>query len=310
MVKNLTKYVPKKILSYLYGKLLGDANLTIEHGKQPRFRFQHTYSDQVWCKHCFDILNPYLPLNSPKNKKVIDPRLVKGYSESVYVQSKTHPLFTILKNIWYQDRKKIIPFGSLDYLLTPATLSWWYQDDGHLTIRNNKPKKIILSTDNFSSKENGKLIDLLNKKFHLNFSLDGQNRLCLYDQPQIYIFLHIVCSHMHISMNRKTWIHEKTLFIPSSKRTTIYLPSQYDIQFPTKQIKCIINRLDIEKFISDWFNSIYPIFLNKSIDSETVKGYQIVLNPEELFKLFYIQQKTGLRISDIINITSQNLQGK
>ncbi|MGI8385389.1 hypothetical protein [Robertmurraya sp. P23] len=196
MMVDLTKNTPGNILSYLYGKLLGDGNLTIEERKQPRFRFQHTYSDQLWCRHCYETLKPYLPLNPPKNKKVIDPRLVNGYSESVYVQSKTHPLFTILKDKWYQDRKKIIPFDSLEYLLTPATLSWWYQDDGHLTIKDNKPKKIILSTDSFSTKENRMLIDLLNKKFQLNFAIDGQNRLCLYDQPQIFIFLHMVRSHI------------------------------------------------------------------------------------------------------------------
>jgi hypothetical protein len=84
-------------------------------------------------------------------------------------------------------------------------LALWYQDEGHLSDCNNKVKKIILSADNFSDAENAILIKLLKQKFNLSFSIDGQNRLCLYDQQQILYFLYIVEPFIHFSMNRKKY---------------------------------------------------------------------------------------------------------
>lgn len=303
MYKNLTKYVPTEILSYLFGKLLGDANLSIETGKQPRFRFQHTYTDRLWCFHCFNILFPFLPFNPPKAKIVVDSRLSIGFSKSVYVQSKTHPLFTALKEAWYKDRKKIVPFDLLELIFSPATLSWWYQDDGYLKIKDNKLKKVILSTDNFSVEENRQLIEFIYKKFSFQFSIDGQNRLCLYDQPQILVFLEIVRPYLHSSMNRKNWTNNHFPVISKPKRTTIYLPIKYLILFPTSEIKQVIATIDCKEFIKDWFNSNYKLYIHYKEQPVLTKGYQVVLNLEEQNKLYTIQNFTGLRISDIIQFS-------
>jgi hypothetical protein len=185
MLESLLQLAPKGILSLIFGKLLGDGSLTIEKHRQPRFRFQHCYLDRDWCYNCYDSLKTYIPLTPPKKRVTSDPRLIKGYSESIYVQSRTTPLFVSLKQLWYQDNKKVIPFEILSMVFVEAGLAWWYQDDGHLKIENNRVRKIILSTDNFSKVENEKLVELLKQKFNLSFSLDGQNRLCLYDQVQI-----------------------------------------------------------------------------------------------------------------------------
>jgi hypothetical protein len=90
-------------------------------------------------------------------------------------------------------------------LFDEAGLAWWYQDDGHLKIDGNKVRKVIFSTDNFLRKENEKLLELLKRKFNLSFSLDGQYRLCLYDQVQILYFLYKVKPYIHFSMERKKY---------------------------------------------------------------------------------------------------------
>ncbi len=38
-----------KALSMISGKLLGDANISIEKNRHPRFRFAHCASDKAWC---------------------------------------------------------------------------------------------------------------------------------------------------------------------------------------------------------------------------------------------------------------------
>ncbi|PFG04670.1 hypothetical protein ATG71_1461 [Bacillus sp. es.034] len=39
------------------------------------------------------------------------------YTESYYVQSKTHPKITNLRNLWYRDGKKVLPLFTNTYLL-------------------------------------------------------------------------------------------------------------------------------------------------------------------------------------------------
>lgn len=307
MLNDLLRYIPLNIISLLCGKLLGDANLTIDVNRQPRFRFQHCYSDKEWGEHCYNSLKTYLPLNPPKYKRTLDPRLIKGYSESIYVQSKTSPALTLLKEIWYKGRTKVVPLHLLEITLDAPSLAWWYQDDGHLTQKNGKLKKLILSTDNFTHIENQALVKLLIDKFHLNFSIDGQNRLILYDQPQIHVFLNIVGPHIHDSMNRKMNIDDGLHNLPfSKKRTTVYLDKSIIPLSPSKDIRVKINELNSEDFISKWFCGFYKHYLTKSEKQVQSIPYQIQLEPEHVRKLCFIQMKTGLRISEIINILFSN----
>jgi hypothetical protein len=260
MIGYLLQVDPKEILTLIFGKLLGDGNLTIEKHRHPRLRFQHCYLDRKWCFYCYNSLKTFIPLAPPKKRITSDPRLIKGYSESVYVQSRTSPLFVSLKQLWYQGNKKVIPFEILSMLIDEAGLAWWYQDDGHLKIDNNKVSKIILSTDNFSRDENDNLIELLKQKFNLSFSLDGQNRLSLYDQVQILYFLYTVKPYIHFSMDRKIYQHLDTIdqsLIPQSKRTTISLPDTVSIISPTQDIINIIKQIDMDTFIHTWFNIWY-----------------------------------------------------
>jgi hypothetical protein len=222
MALNITEST--NIYPLLIGKLLGDGCITKQKGRKPRFQFIHTIGDKDWCFHCYEALRKDIPLASPSYKKVKDNRLLKGYSECFQVQSQTNPLITCLESIWYDNRKKVIPFHFVEQYFNEHTLAWWYQDVGHLSQKNNTPKKVILSTVNFSKIENRKLIDLLLRKFNLSFKLDAQNRLILYNQVQIYYFLRLVEPYMHSSMKRKELQKTNQVEISKNKRFTIDLP--------------------------------------------------------------------------------------
>jgi LAGLIDADG DNA endonuclease family len=290
-------------LDMMNGKLLGDGCITKQEGRSPRFQFIHSKKDKEWCEHCYLRLREYLPLNVPKYKKVEDKRIKSGYTEGYYVQSKTHTNITLLRNIWYKEGKKTLPFEFLFDHFSPRTLAWWYQDDGHLKIQNNTPKKIILSTESFSSLENIQLCKLLKEKFHLSFSLDKQNRMILYDKFQILYFLKLIEPYLHQSMSRKIipafdiHIHYPKL---SSKRTTIYLPKYLTFQSPTAEINNRLLLLDQvlktyknEKFYSRALFSFIEIANNKT---ET-KPYQIVINQKNLLHLKVLRELTGLNNS-------------
>ena len=299
ILNEILEHISLRQLSLINGKLLGDGSLTIEGNKQPRFRFQHRYEDKEWCHFCYNSLRSCIPINSPKYKKDTDPRLKSGFSESVYVQTKTSPVFTLLKSFWYEGKKKVLPLKILEHTLNAESLAWWYQDDGHLVWKNGIVKKVILSTDNFSTEENKGLIKLLKTLFHIEFSIDGQNRICLYDQPQIMYFLYLVEDYIHPAMSRKlpALILTNKHIYPLQKRTTIYFP--YKLTKPTRKIKELLSTLNPEIFINDWFSHLFIANRN----TFTIRfSYQVTLQGDELMKIAKVQQHTGLRLSDIISI--------
>src|SRR5690606_18433695 len=157
--------------SKITGKLLGDGCITKQKGRKPRFQFIHRIEDKEWANHCYRQLRCFIPLNSPKYRKVIDSRVNAGFTESYYVQSRTCEIITFLESIWYKNRIKQLPLELLYLYLDAEALAWWYQDDGNLKQENGIPRKIILSTDNFLPEENQNLINLLKQRFLLHFSL-------------------------------------------------------------------------------------------------------------------------------------------
>ncbi|MBT2693677.1 endonuclease [Bacillus sp. ISL-55] len=299
LLEELLQHIPLRALSLINAKLLGDGNLTIEGTKQPRFRFQHSYADRGWCHFCYARLSNCIPINSPKYKKNIDLRINAGFSETFYVQSKTAPVFTLLKNSWYAGKKKVVPLQLIERTLIPQALAWWYQDDGHLVWKNGSPQKIILSTDNFTLEENLSLIKILRELFHLEFSLDSQNRLCIYDQPQIRYFLYLVEDFIHFSMARKMPLYSQIAppIKKMQRRTTIYLP--FKLTTPTKEIREILSKFNPEIFINNWFT-----YFNKNNETAAILKYshQVTLNELELKKIFKAQNRTGLRMSEILTI--------
>lgn len=288
-------------LDMMNGKLLGDGCITKQEGRSPRFQFIHSKKDNAWCEHCYLGLKEYLPLNVPKYKKVKDPRIKSGYTEGYYVQSRTHENITFLRNVWYKKGKKTLPLEFLYDHLSPRTLAWWYQDDGHLKIQNNIPKKIILSTESFSTQENIQLCKILQEKFHLFFSHDKQNRIVLYDKFQILYFLKLIEPYLHTSMSRK-FISAFNIHYPAliSKRTTIYLPEYLTFESPTKEINKQLILLDqlLETYKRENFYSkeLFGFIENARNITET-RPYQVIINPENLQHLKVLSGLTGFHNS-------------
>ena len=227
----------------------------------------------------------------------------KGYTESVMVQSKTSPLITELRETWYPGGTKQLPFNYIHMHLDEEALAWWYQDDGHLNVQKGMMRKIVLSTDSFTNAENKWLIDLLNNRFHLQFSIDAQNRLLLYDLTQIIRFLDIVKPYLQPCMERKAF-HLPPLK-PIAKRTTIYLPQEIELQRPTREIN------DKLQNWSGLFNNIGEVSVQDSvilytlkqrINPQPMKSYQLCIEDHYRELLAKLRQQTGLTISELVTL--------
>lgn len=298
----LVKY-PPQFHAKIIGKLLGDGSITKQTNRQARFQFSHMLKDKSWAVFCYENLKMDCPLADPYYRKIIDKRLNKGYSENITVQSKTSEIFNVLKQLWYQDHKKIIPFNYIKTYFNTTSLVWWYQDDGHLTLTNNAPSKIILSTECFTLTEIHQLQTFLGHRFKLQFHVDKQKRLILYDSTSVHYFLSIIKSELHPSMYRKTlkqqYIHS---LHHASKRSTIYLPTSISIVKPTRDINNQLNyltniwdRYKQERF----YTEIYLFNLQLLDTTPELKGYQIVINKKHLDLLWVLKKNTGLTYSQL-----------
>lgn len=281
----------------LCGKLLGDGCLTKQADRKPRFQFTHCKKDVGWSIYCFEQLSAFLPLNPPKYRKIIDVRIISGYTESYIVQSRTSEEFCRLYEIWYPHENKELPFTYIEKYFTDKTLAWWYQDDGHLKIQNGIPRKIILSTDSFSLLENQFLIEFLHKKYGLHFSLDAQNRILLYDQYQIICFLKLVDPYVHESMSRKRRVPYELKKIAT--RSTIYLPSDIQLSKPTSEINEQYKKLSLLSSLSK--NHIEFFHQNNLlVNRQTItKPYQIQIETDYKESLALLKHDTGSNISQL-----------
>ncbi|MFZ7944684.1 endonuclease [Neobacillus sp. 19] len=297
--------INSRLHSQICGKLLGDGSFTKQVGRKPRFQYTHKVDDFEWANYCYKQLKDFIPLSPPKYYRKNDPRVKKGFTECYFVQSKTSPIITQLDLIWYPKRKKRIPFNYLDSYFTEESLAWWYQDDGHLKIENGIHRKIILSTDNFSSYENQKLQSLLYDRFSLRFSQDGQNRLLLYDQTQMLYFNRLISRYMHPAMKRKIIKPNQDVAMPPPKISTLYLHNDIFIIMPTYEINKQLNVLPylLKLIIS---NDSYINFYKKNI--EPLRNplpnnvYRIALNPQHWCPLNFFKKITGLTFSNIVNL--------
>ncbi|WP_186310925.1 hypothetical protein [Siminovitchia fortis] len=280
------------------GKLLGDGCITKQQGRKPRFQFMHKKDDMDWAWYCFEKLKDFIPLNPPVYKRVNDKRLREGFSEAFFVQSKTDELITFMESIWYKNRKKVLPVDFIEKYFNVEALVWWYQDDGHLKLDAGIPRKIVLSTDSFTIEENRFLIKLLERKFKLLFSLDGQNRLILYDQVQIIYFLQLVKPFIHPTMNHKLIYNMPLKQLPL--RTTIYLSSNIVLIKPTREINEALHKLkqlDILNTEPHLLLQFYKENINWLRRKRILNSYQIKISEHNRFNLSVIRQSTGLSIS-------------
>jgi hypothetical protein len=296
----------EEFLSMVCGKLLGDGCIVKQEGRKPRFQFIYSIQDKEWCYYCYSRLKDYLPLTGPHYKRIEDDRVQAGYTESYYVQSRTHDHITNLRSIWYKNRKKVLPYEFLIKYLTPLALAWWYQDDGHLKKDTTIPRKIILSTESFTLAENNQLCQLLRGKYSLLFSIDKQNRIILYDQFQIRYFLYLISPFLHPCMYRKT-ITACEIYNPSSnpKRTTLYLPAHINLISPTREINemlSVLPNIFTAIKVDDFYTNELITFIESTKTSVTKKPYQIFVSEENLQNLFILNKMTGLNASILAHL--------
>lgn len=137
--------VGSRLRNIIIGTLLGDAILE-RNGNYTRLVIDHSSSQEEYVKWKSERLNTFCP--SVKTKERFDNRTRKMYSHCI-LRTHTSPTFEDYVQLFYQERRKIIP-RELPIIINPHILAVWIMDDGY---RRNDCRAMRLNTQGYNFEE-------------------------------------------------------------------------------------------------------------------------------------------------------------
>lgn len=160
-----------KILKQLIiGSMLGDGHLVEvkSPSKNSRLTLGHSIKQLSYLQSKVEILKGY-DLNCKITKCVnYSDRYKKGYCVTYHTKSKTHPIFTYYRKVFYPNNIKIVPDEVQN--LEPFGLAVWFQDDAHKCTRSYQ-----INSQGFSVNDCNKLRQILHDKYSIDTTLQKNN---------------------------------------------------------------------------------------------------------------------------------------
>ena len=146
----------------LVGTILGDGHLE-QNGKGVRLRVDHGMTQQDYVLWKFEVFRNLVP-SAPRVIKTFHKREQKHY-ERMHFSTYSNGIFQKWRDMFYQDKVKIIPKNIKKILCSPLSVAVWMMDDGY---KRNDCNALRLNTDLFSYDEQKLLVDCL----HANFGIE------------------------------------------------------------------------------------------------------------------------------------------
>ena len=86
-------------------------------------------------------------------------------NNSLTIRTISHPELTALRELFYRDRKKIIPETIESFLKDPLVIAVWFMDDGNAVIREAKLCGYHINSQSFTHEENILLSSILHRLY-------------------------------------------------------------------------------------------------------------------------------------------------
>ncbi len=153
----------------LVGTLLGDAHLELT-GRYSRLRVDHQNAQKDYVLWKAKELEPFSL--TPREISETDRRSGKTYKRW-HFSTRSLLIFTEFRNLFYVNRKKVIP-KNIEKVMTSLSLAVWFMDDG---FRRRDSKGFYLCTSSFTSREQGVLQKMLLDRFGLETKIHHQRKL-------------------------------------------------------------------------------------------------------------------------------------
>ncbi len=208
-----TKYITiqneklEKIKQFIRGSILGDGSIPKidSTGKNYRMTFGHGHKQEEYLKWKHNFLEDYL-LSGAINKRVVKSNRYKsGECISYHFKSKTNPIFTEFRNLYYKDKKVLNDdIKNIDEF----ALAIWYMDDGNISRPKNKKAHIELNTQSFSVDEINLLVNLLKDKWNIRSARMSYSNIIRISVLDCQRFLDIIEPYKINCLNYK-WVLNK-----------------------------------------------------------------------------------------------------
>lgn len=159
----------------LVGILLGDACLETQNaGRTYRLKIEQGAAHADYVQHLYEALRDWV-LSPPRSKQ----GQTRGVTTiNLAFQTVSHAELAEFGELFYRDRRKIVPVNIGD-LLTARGLAYWYMDDG--SMKSSESKGVLFNTHAYQPDEISTLIAVLGE-----FGLDAKHRRQT-DGVQIYV---------------------------------------------------------------------------------------------------------------------------
>nr|AAL34331.1 putative protein [Ankistrodesmus stipitatus] len=164
----------------LVGTLLGDGNLQTEtRGRTWRYRAIQKAEHKDYLFHKYEILKEFCS-TEPQLSRVADVRTNKTYERWMF-STKVHDSLRFYGNLFYtydnktQRMVKDIPVN-IEKFLTPATVAYWYMDDGSLKYPG-KSNALRICTESFSDDGVRRLQRALKNLYGIEASQTQKNKI-------------------------------------------------------------------------------------------------------------------------------------
>ena len=140
----------------IIGNLLGDGGIYFANGsKNAHYYIEQSLRYYNYISWLFNELKDLCP-SEPKQRKD---------NGQWYFYTSPFEDLTALQNIFYNNRRKIVPQNIKELLVSPLSLAVWFMDDGTLDYRLKDHCAFHLCTNCFSKEETKLLVDVLSKNF-------------------------------------------------------------------------------------------------------------------------------------------------
>jgi len=152
--------IPSELKDIIIGLTLGDLYIR-RRNKNTSLHFKQSLIHGDYILHLYTLFQEYCNM-APKIKDAV----LKGKThQSIYFDTLTYEAFNIFHELFYKDKKKLVP-SNIQELLTARSIAYWAMDDG-----NPDRSGFIFNTHSFSLEEVELLVKALKFKFDLNCSI-------------------------------------------------------------------------------------------------------------------------------------------
>ncbi len=156
--------IPEDLKEILVGLALGDLYIR-KRFINTSLHFKQSLKNEPYILHLYTLFQEFCKM-TPKIK---DARFKDKTHQSIFFDTLTYDVFNYYYNLFYKNKKKIVPCN-IEKLLTARSLAYWAMDDGSADRSG-----FIFHTNSFTLIEVELLVKVLKNKFDLNCSIQTRN---------------------------------------------------------------------------------------------------------------------------------------